>query len=69
MLPWDVWGEGWERGQQPTDGQLQFFDAVADLTVDPDTRFVEVRRRYETDESLRMDGKVFNVLRGQVETV
>jgi hypothetical protein len=69
MLPWDVWGEGWKPGEQPTDALLHRFDTVADLTVDPDTRFVELRRRYETDASLRMDGTVFNVLRGQVEAV
>jgi Transglutaminase-like superfamily len=69
MLPWDVWGEVWEPAEQPTDTQLHRFDTVADLTVDPDARFAELRRRYETDESLRMNGTVFNVLRGQVETV
>jgi len=69
MLPWDVWGAGWEPGEQPTEAQLQLFDTVADLTVDPDVRFDEVRRRYETDTSLRMDGTVLNVLHGQVETV
>jgi hypothetical protein len=68
MLPWDVWGAGWEPGEQPTEDHLHLFDAVAALTVDPDARFVEVRRKYETDESLRMDGTVLNVLRGQVET-
>jgi hypothetical protein len=69
MLPWDVWGEGWPPGEQPTDAQLECFDRVAELTVDPDYSFAELRRRYGTDESLRMDGTVFNVLRGQVETV
>jgi Transglutaminase-like superfamily len=69
MLPWDVWGAGWGRGEQPTEAQLHCFDAVADLTVNPDAKFGELRRRYQTDESLRMDGRVFNVLRGQVETV
>jgi hypothetical protein len=69
MLPWDVWGAGWEPGEEPTEAQLHSFDTVAELTVDPDARFAEVRRRYETDESLRMDGNVFNVLHGQIETV
>jgi hypothetical protein len=69
MLPWDVWGEHWEPGAQPTDAQLDLFDAVANLTVDPDAHFDELRRRYETDDSLRMDGTVFNVARGQLETV
>jgi hypothetical protein len=69
MLPWDVWGEGWEPGEQPTDPQLRCFDTVAALTVNPDVRFAELRTRYETDPSVRMDGTVFNVLRGQTETV
>jgi len=69
MLPWDVWGSGWEPGAEPTGAQLELFDAVAALTVDPDARFAELRTRYETDDELRMDGTVFNVLRGQLETV
>src|SRR5213075_3425158 len=69
MLPWDVWGAGWQPGEQPTDAQLRLFDEVAALTVDPDARFAHLRARYETDDSLRMDGTVFSVLRGQVETV
>jgi hypothetical protein len=69
MLPWDAWGAGWATGEQPTDAQLHCFDTVADLTVNPDARLDELRKRYETDESVRMDGKVFNVLRSQVETV
>jgi len=68
MLPWDVWGAGWRPGEQPTQAQLDLFDAVADLTVDPNARFADLRTRYETDESLRMDGKVFNVLRARSES-
>ncbi len=69
MLPWDLWGASWEPGEQPTDAQLHLFDTVADLTIDPDARFGELRGRYEADDSLRMDGTVFNVVRGQIETV
>jgi hypothetical protein len=69
MLPWDVWGSGWEPGEEPTAAQLDLYDAVAELTVDPDARFGELRGRYETDDLLRMDGTVLNVARGQVETV
>jgi hypothetical protein len=69
MLPWDVWGAGWEPGAEPTDALLHLFDTVAELTVDPDARIGELRRRYETDDSLRMDGTVFNVARGQMERV
>lgn len=69
MLPWDVWGAGWEPGSEPTSEQLDLFDSVAALTVDPDVRFGELRARYESDASLRMDGTVFSVLRGAVEAV
>ena len=69
MLPWDVWGAGWKPGEEPTDAQLHLFDTVAELTVDPDARFAELRSRYETEDSLRMDGTVFSVARGQVEHV
>lgn len=69
MLPWDAWGAGWQPGEEPSDALLDCFDTVADLTVNPDAAFCELRSRYETDESLRMDGTVFNVLRGHVETV
>jgi hypothetical protein len=69
MLPWDVWGSRWQPGGEPTSAQLDLFDAVAALTVDPDNHFNELRTRYETDESLRMDGTVLNVARGKVETV
>jgi hypothetical protein len=69
MLPWDVWGSGFGPGEQPTAAHLELFDAVAELTVDPDNNFGELRSRYETDDSLRMPGTVFNVLRGQTETV
>jgi hypothetical protein len=69
MLPWDVWGAHWEPGGQPTDAQLAFFDGVAELTVDVDARFADVRARYATDEELRVGGEVFNVLRARVEAV
>ena len=69
MLPWDVWGEGWEPGGEPTSRQLDLFDAVAALTVEPDSRFADLRTTYDTDPSLWMDGAVFNVLRGATEAV
>lgn len=69
MLPWDVWGERWKPGEEPTDAQLELSDTVASLTVDPDKQLAELRRRYEADDTLRMDGTVFNVLRGQFDTV
>lgn len=69
MLPWDVWGAGWELGEQPTETVLQLFDRVAELTVDPDARLADLRALYDTDNSLRMNGTVLNVARGQSEVV
>lgn len=69
MLPWDVWGEGLERGEPPREEQLHFFDTVAELTADPDATFRELRQRYETDQSLQVPDTVFNVLRQQFEVI
>lgn len=69
MLPWDVWGAGFEPGEEPSDELLALFDAVAELTVDPDANLDQLRNRYDTDDGLRMDGTVFSVLRGELETV
>lgn len=69
MLPWDVWGAGWEPGAEPSDDLLELFDEVAVLTTEPDAKLAELRQRYEFDDRLRMDGSVFNVARGEFETV
>jgi hypothetical protein len=69
MLPWDVWGATLEPGVEPTAEQLELWDAVAELTVEPDEHLDDLRRRYETDGALRMDGAVLNVARGQRESV
>jgi hypothetical protein len=69
MLPWDVWGAHWEPAGEPTDAQLAFFDKVAELAVNVDSRFEDVRKRYDTDEELRVGTEVFNVLRGRMEAV
>lgn len=69
MLPWDVWGTRWEPGDQPTEAMFETFDAAAALTVDPDGQLTHLQQRYETDDTLRMDGTVLNVARGVVESV
>lgn len=69
MLPWDVWGASWEPGSQPPDDLLACFDSAAALPVDPDANFTKLRQHYDSDALLRMDGTVFNALRGQFETV
>ena len=37
---------------------------MAELTVDPDARLADLQTRYRSDDALRLDGTVFNVLRG-----
>lgn len=69
MLPWDVWGAGWEPGEEPAPHVVDLFDQVAELTVAPDLQLTELRHRYDSDHRLRMDGEVFNVDRGCIETV
>ena len=54
MLPWDVWGLGWEPPEQPTSEMLASFDAIAALTVDPDHGLDDLLDRYESDPSFRM---------------
>jgi hypothetical protein len=69
MLPWDVWGAGWKPGEVPTAEQLELFDEIAGLTVEPDASFDALRSRYQSDDGLRMDGTVFNVMHDRTETV
>jgi len=69
MLPWDVWGLGWEPPDEPTPEMLEAFDEVAALTVDPDRRFDELRDRYGSDSRFRMDGDVFSVALGEHQQV
>jgi hypothetical protein len=63
MLPWDVWGAGWEPGDEPSDELLECFDSAAALTVNPDANFVQVRRRYDSDASLRSCSAACGALR------
>ena len=69
MLPWDVWGLGWEPPEQPTSEMLASFDAIAALTVDPDHGLDDLLDRYESDPSFRMDGTVFSVALGEQQRV
>jgi hypothetical protein len=69
MLPWDVWGDGWRPGEEPSDEQLALYDEIAELTVYADARFADLRAGYDHDARLTMDGTVFNVLRSRLETV
>ena len=69
MLPWDVWGLGWEPPEQPTSEMLASFDAIAALTIDPDHGLDDLLDRYESDPSFRMNGTVFSVALGEHQQV
>ena len=65
MLPWDDWGA--LAGTGPVPGGDAFVDEVAALTVSGDHE--AIRRRYETDERLRVPPRVFNMAGGRVVAV
>jgi hypothetical protein len=67
MLPWDVWGAQPAPDQALDKDRLAFFDELAALTQDPDSSFDALRRRYQSDDHLRVPPKVFNALREQEE--
>ena len=68
VLPWDVWGAKPPPGELSAD-QLAFFDALAELTADPDAHFDALRRRYDSDPSLNLPPRVFNALRQRREAI
>ncbi len=68
MLPWDVWGAGWEPGA-PTPDDLSVWDTMSSLTEDVDPNLAAIRLMYASDDRVRMPGAVFNVLRQTVEHV
>ena len=69
MLPWDVWGAVPVPDQTLDDEQLALFDDLAELMRDPDGSFPELRRRYDSDDRLRVPAQVFNALREREEDV
>lgn len=68
MLPWDTWGAMPEPTDTWTDEE-PFFDRLADLTSDPDRNFEELQRVYQSDERVRVPGRVLNVLLQREEPV
>ena len=69
MLPWDVWGADPQPGETMNQEQLALFDRLADLTLDADARFAELRALYAADPTLTVPGEVFNVLTNRSEPV
>lgn len=69
MLPWDDWGPMIPPGEAPTADQLALFDRLADLTLDADARFDELRALYATGPGLKVPPEVFNAVTNQVDRV
>lgn len=69
MLPWDVWGAQPPVNSTLDADRLAYFDALAQLTLAPETRFHELATQYQSDSGLCVPQKVFNALRGQIELV
>jgi Transglutaminase-like superfamily len=69
LLPWDVWGIMPAPEDDITSETLELFDALADLTVDPETAAAS-RTLYQRDDRLRVATSVRNMSRdGQWEAI
>jgi Transglutaminase-like superfamily len=66
MLPWDLWGP-MAREDEELDRPL--FDRLAELTLDADRRFGEIRALYDADERLRVPATVFNAVLNRPDPV
>ncbi len=69
MLPWDSWGAMTGPDKEMGPEVLALIDRVAELTLEPDVHFAELRALYENDERLRVPTMVFNSLTRRLETV
>ena len=69
MLPWDVWGPMVMSDDLLTAQKLALFDELAQLTLDVDGRFAELRSLYDTDATLKVPAEVFNAERNRTESI
>jgi hypothetical protein len=69
MLPWDCWGSMPQPAETISEARLSFFDRLAGWTRDPDRSFDELRAAYQTDESIRVPGTVFNAVLNRPDAV
>ncbi|MBO0701635.1 MAG: transglutaminase domain-containing protein [Candidatus Dormibacteraeota bacterium] len=60
MLPWDVWGAMPEPSDTIPPENLELFDRVAEMTVDPQADLSELRRLVADEPRLRVPPTVFN---------
>ncbi len=68
MLPWDVWGAGWEP-YHPIPDDLTLFDTMAGYANDADSTLDQIRDLADRHPGVRMPGRVFNVIRQGAENV
>lgn len=67
MLPWDVWGPMIMSDDLLTPEKRALFDRLADITLEPDRHFAELRALYDGDPALRVPAEVFNAERNRLE--
>jgi hypothetical protein len=68
LLPWDCWGLILHPSlDDPSD--LSLLDRLADLTRGDVPDFEQVRRLYESDSRLRVDGEIQSYIDGGLQTV
>jgi len=66
LLPWDVWGVMPEPEDEITPELVELFDALAEITADPDTA-ADARVVHDRDERVRVPAVVRNMSRGGQE--
>jgi hypothetical protein len=69
MLPWDNWGSMPQPEEEISLDRALLFDRLAALTQEPDERFDQIRTLYLQDAGLRVEARVFNGVRKQLEDV
>jgi hypothetical protein len=67
MLPWDAWGAHPKLHETLAQGQLAYFDSLAEFTREPDAHFDEILSLYAEDARLNVPPLVFNLLLNQEE--
>jgi hypothetical protein len=52
-LTWDEWHLVSAKDEELSEGEFDLLDKVAELTLDPDSAFQEIRRRYDSHQELQ----------------
>jgi hypothetical protein len=68
LLPWDCWGII-EKPEENDPDDLNFLDALAELTGSDVPELAAVRTLYETDPRLHMNGTIHSYINMVMETI